>query len=233
VALLVAGVVGLLAAHADAAGGESPIVVQVGQGVGRSDFDFSPRSLPKGGGPAELDLGIEEVPPAGYLPPGIAEATIRLDKTIGLDFHGVPTCLWGVQIDAAGPNECDEAVVGHAEAKVLVDFPETEPLNLHARGTVYKGGASRLLVKLAFEQPVNGDLVFAVPVRTGRSSSELAIRVPRIASGSGYLTSLDLLLEPTFITAECDRGKLSVSEHLVLGDGSEEGVESIRACRGG
>jgi hypothetical protein len=234
VALLVAGVVGLvIAASGVAAGGETPVVVPVGGLVANFNFAVVPKLLPKGGGPAELKVAIEEEEPRTGVPLGIAGATIGLDESIGFDFDGVPRCLYGVQVDAAEPNECDKAVVGKAEAKAFVDFPEGDPINLHSRGTVYKAGATKLVVKLPFEQPVSGELVFPVPIRTGLSGDQLTIKIPQITGGFGSLTSLELDLERTYVTAECRRGKLRASANVVLGDGSEESSEATRACTGG
>ncbi len=232
VALLVVGLIGLAASFAAAAEGEGPVVVRTGEDTISFDFSVSPRSLPKGGGTAELKVAIGEES-LGYSP-GITAATIRLDRSIGFDLDGIPRCLYGVQIDAVGPSECDEAVVGKAEAKVIVQFPEGSiPIKVHSRGTIYKAGGTKLLVKLPFEWPINGELVFPVPIKGGATGDELKIKVPQITDGYGSLTSLGLDLERPYVTAECDRGKLRASADLFIGDGTEESLEATRACASG
>jgi hypothetical protein len=241
VAALAAGVSG----HARAASPE----VKIGEPVARFDFGVSPTALPSGsGGPATLRIGIEEEGSDG-IPPGIATATIGLERSIGLDARGLPICPWGVQIDAAGPDECDRTVVGCAEAVVEVAFPESTPIELHSQGTIFNGGfrhgATYLLVKLPFARPVAGTLDLIVPVRPvqgGRIGSEAAIKIPGIAGGNGHLTSLQLELgrsfvrhgEPTsYVTAECRNGKLVASASIALSGRSEEQSEAIRACTRG
>lgn len=252
---LVVGVVGMVVALVPvagiAAGGEGPIYAGVGEPAAEFDFGLSPKRLPsKETASATLKLKVEEVPPAGTRR-GIASATIGLDRSIHLEPHGLPVCRWpalegGIQIDAAGPDECDRAVVGRAEAKVQFAFPESRPITVPSEGNVYnagtRNGAIDLLFELPFSQPLNGSLRLLVPVRSvrrGRIGSEMTIKVPTITSGYGMLFELQFELGRTFVRhreraayveAKCRGGKLAASMRAVLRDGTAGQEEFVRAC---
>jgi len=251
-ALLVAGVIGLVVALAPAAGlaagGEAPVTVTVGMEPPVSlQFGISPKRLPSPiRGTTKLAFAIEEEPGTGVRP-GITSATIGLDKSIELDPRGLPICpYFVVQIESAGPGGCPGSSLGHAEATAEIDLPEQPPVEIHAHGGIYNvsvgDGAPRLGIELILGAPVSGALRILVPVRPvdeGRIGSEATIKIPEITGGSGHLLDLHLELGRSFmrhgervgfVTAECDKGRLVSTLSATLDDGAEAREESIRAC---
>jgi hypothetical protein len=241
-----------------AAGGEAPVTVVTGfEGPAWFNFGISPKLLPAGDpGATELKLELEESPPIGSgdgIPPGIAEATFGLDRSIRLDRGDLPVCrmpgLNFPQIDASGAELCPRAaVVGHAEAVIEIAFPERESLILSTEGNVYNGGAVRgvpiLLVALPTENPVGGRVAFVVqvrPIRSGRIGSELTFKIPTLFGGQGLFRSFKLDLERGFtdhgertgyVTAECRDGKVKATLAAVFTDGTQYSQEAVRACSG-
>jgi hypothetical protein len=260
VATLGVGMIGLTAALApavgDAAGGEAPVTVKVGDET-PADFDvgISPTLLPPNEPAAtEFRLSVEEHPRffGDGVPPGITEARFGFDRSIDLEPHGPPVCRWptvesGIQIDAAGNSDCPSAVVGRAEATIEFAFAETMPINVMSRGKVYNGGTRRGATDLLVELPVTAPLDSTVrlivpvrPVRRGRIGSEAAFTAPILAGGSGFFLSLKLDLKRGFrdqdgerggyVNAECRDGKLAATFAAAFNDGTQYAQESVRAC---
>jgi hypothetical protein len=156
-----------------------------------------------------------------------------------------------VQVDSAGAAEtdCRRSIVGRAEAKIMLAYPENKPITVPGRGIVYfagdRPGGSELLVAIPFGMPMSANLDLIVPIRSvseGRIGSEATVNVPEIASGYGLLRSLRLELgrvysrdgeRVDYVDAECRRGKLRAALSVELGDGTEARGESIRACTDG
>ncbi len=103
-------------------------------------------------------------------------------------------------MDSAGPREmdCRRSIVGRAEAKIMLAFPENDPITITGRGNVYfagdRPGGSDLFIQLPFGVPLSANLDLIVPIRSvseGRIGTDLTVKVPEIASGYGLLRSLD------------------------------------------
>lgn len=251
VALLVAGTIGLVAALAPtaglAAGGGAPVTVPIVESPAWFDFGFSPKRLPRSEpGAAKLRFAFELAGSTLAVRPGISSATIGLDKSIILDPRGLPTCPYGIQIDAAGPIDCSPARVGRSEATLEIALPEQPPVEIHAVGGVYKigghRGLGRLVAKLPFGPPLSSELGLILQlsrVREGRIGTEATIKIPELIGGNGQLVDLNLELSRTFkrngepvsfVTAECRDGKLTATMSAVLSDGTKASEESTRAC---
>jgi hypothetical protein len=244
----------LAPAVVNAAGGETPVTVTVGdESPAIFSFGISPELLPASDpGATKLRIHLEE---SGFFgpgtPPGIEEARIGLDRSIRFEPGTLPVCRWpavesGVQIQAAGPEECSGAVVGRAEATVVFAYPESPPIRIPIKGKIYSGGVRHGTTYLMVELPVgpilNGTVRLIVPVRpvgVGRIGSEATIRMPNLGEGAGRLLKLDLELKrgfdqngerSGFVTAECRDGKLAATLATVFTDGTQFAQESVRAC---
>jgi hypothetical protein len=260
VAALGVGMIGLTAALApavgDAAGGEAPVTVKVGDET-PADFDvgISPTLLPPNEPAAtEFRLSVEEHPRffGDGVPPGITEARFGFDRSIDLEPHGPPVCRWpavesGIQIDAAGNTDCARALVGRAEATLEFAFDETTPFKVPSTGKVYnggtRGGATDLLVELLVPAPFESIIRMIVPVRSvprGRIGSEATLTAPTLAGGAGFFLSFRLDLKRAFgrgggerggyVNAECRDGKLAATFAAAFTDGTQYAQESVRAC---
>jgi hypothetical protein len=245
---LAVGMVGMTAALVPAigaaAGGEAPLTVLMPVEVPANlEFQVSPKRLPPDEpGPTRLTIGVEVNPTqTGEAPPGISEARIGLDRSVGFEPRGLPACRWpgvegGIQIDSVG-DECARAVIGRAEGSILFTFPDNAPITVPGKGTVYSGGVRRggtaLLVAIPFSNPLSGILRLVIPVRPvrdGQIGSVATIRVPKLGGGYGMLLDLHLELERRFVSARCRDGKLLATLGTVFTDGTEGSAESTRAC---
>jgi hypothetical protein len=235
-----------------ASAGEVPVTVGVEAEPSASlEFDLAPKRLPpRGRQVAKLTIGVDAPQWDGGQPLGVTSATIGIDKAVELDPIGLPVCRWpaseGIQVDASVAEEksCRRAVVGSAEATFVFAYPENTPISVRVRGTVFNGGARAtvLQVELPVGPVLNAKVDLSVPVRPvseGRIGSQAMIKVPGIAGGNGFLTSLRFELGRAFvrdgervdyIDAECPNGKLVASLAAVLGDGTDAREESTRAC---
>lgn len=199
---------GILAALAVA----RPIYVQTGEFEISFDATIKPKTLPRSRqAPIAPHLtSILKSRGSARIPP-ITRATILIDKAVGIDSRGVPTCTAGQlesQTTAGAAATCPGAIVGNGTATVQLNYPEAAPATLRSKLLAFNGGlagnATTILVHAYLEAPVAESIVVPVALtrhNRGPYGVQAQINFPRIASGAGSLASIDLTFKRQVRTA--------------------------------
>jgi hypothetical protein len=191
-------------------------------------ISFRPTKLPKRK-PAPVHLGIDMTIGVsdGSNPPPLRELVLEIDKNAALDVQGLPTC--GLKkIKTATTSQalkaCRPALVGEGKTNVEVAYPEQSPLlpwsKLLAFDGGVRGGKETIYIHSYLVAPVSAPVVMTARVSKipkGRFRTKLAISVPPIAKGSGFVRKFQLDLfrlfahkgrKRSFLKARCFDGKL-------------------------
>ncbi len=130
---------------------------------------------------------------------------------------------------------------------IEIAFPEQEPIvtssKLVLRNGGTKNGMTRLYAKAYLTVPTPAALVSTIDIRKiskGRFGTEMTISIPKIAGGSGSVTSFEARIDRHFshrgrpasvATLNCppDR-KVQTNARAEFADGTHLGVEMVRPC---
>ncbi len=209
-----------------------------------------PAKLPKRGrAPVTAHIFGEIRTRDGAHPPALQTLELDVDKTIGIDAVGLPTCKKG-QIDVRSSAEakrvCRSAIVGSGSAEVEVAFPEqppfrsTGPLILFNAGV--HGGTTSVLLHAYVDVPAPTAIVVPATVtriHRGRFGLHIAAKVPRIAGGAGSPTKFELKIgrrftyqgrRKSFLTASCPSGHWVTEGHVQFSDGTQTGLTHVFPC---
>jgi hypothetical protein len=195
---------------------------------------ISPKALPKKGPGAPLTLKLE----------GAMKTTdgthIAAVDTISLDFDkagkiyakGLPTCTVGKlesTITSQAKGSCGKALVGTGKVAADIALPEQKPFGASGPLLIFngppKGGQPSLILHVYAHVPA--PTTFVVPVKIskarGKYGTNAFIKVPKIVSGDGSVTSFKAKIKKKFsvkgkkynlLTANCKTGALSVNGDL-------------------
>ena len=248
VIVLIAGLALALAATALA----DRVVVRTGNLYLVGDGGISPSKLPRhGDAPITARLIGEVGTVDGSHPPALRSIDFKVDRTIGLDAVGLPTCR-ATQIEATGTaaakRACGPAIVGSGKAEVEVAFPEQAPFS--AAGPVIlfnggvRGGTTLFLLHAYVDVPAPTAIVTRATVtriRSGQFGLRIAATIPKIAGGAGSVTKFDLKVGRRFthggerkslLVASCPTGRWTTKGHVQFDDGTELGVNHVFPCTG-
>ena len=202
------------------------------------DGGISPTKLPRHAkAPISAVLNGEVTTKDGTHPPALQSLDLEIDKTIGVDALGLPSCRIGQlqsRDTAAAKRACGDAIVGSGHAEVEVAFPEqapfrsTGPLVLFNAGT--KGKTTTVLLHAYVNVPAPTAIVVKATitrVHHGRFGLEIKADIPRIAGGSGSVTEFELKVgrkytykgrKKSFLTASCPTGTWLTRGHARFSD---------------
>jgi hypothetical protein len=243
--------VALTAVGFASAAGEGPVTVQVGNLKVTADGGFSPKALSKKT-PEPISLQIEGkiATTDGTHPPALKEVIIEGDKNAVVNSKGIPTCSSG-QLQSrdtkAAEAACGKAILGTGTTTVEVAFPEQKPIPVTSKLLLINGGSSggttTWYVHAYFNAPITGAIVTTVKIKKhahGRYGTLSVASIPKIAGGSGSVTSFQLTINRNVkgtggktyhpIMAKCTDGKLQVHGEAVFADGTKAATEVIRGC---
>src|ERR1700709_2665650 len=118
---------------ATAAGGETPVTVNVGNLELTANGGFAPTALSKTKQtPISLKASGEIKEADGSHPPAIREVVLEADKAGQVHLKGIPTCKSG-QLQATDTTSamkaCKSALIGEGHATAQVAFAEQNPIN--------------------------------------------------------------------------------------------------------
>ncbi len=202
------------------------------------DGGISPTKLPRHAkAPISAVLNGEVTTKDGTHPPALQSLDLEIDKTIGVDALGLPSCRIG-QLQSrdtmTAKRACGDAIVGSGHAEVEVAFPEqapfrsTGPLVLFNAGT--KGKTTAVLLHAYVNVPAPTAIVVKATiarVHHGRFGLEIKADIPRIAGGSGSVTEFELKVgrkysyrgrQKSFLTASCPTGTWLTRGHARFDD---------------
>lgn len=245
---LTAGLVLILAVVAF--GSENRKLWCVGNICVADDGGIFPSKLPRHGkAPIAARLNGEIDTRDGTHPPALQTLDLEVDKTIGIDAVGLPTCK-ARQIEsrnsADAKNACAGAIVGSGAAEVEVAFPEQTPFS--SRGSIVlfnagvRGPTTSLLLHAYVNVPAPTAIVTKVTVtriHRGRFGLHIAARIPKIAAGSGSVTMFDLRVgrkftyrgkTRSFLVAGCPTGRWVTTGNALFDDGTRLSINHPFSC---
>ena len=239
-----------------AAGQASAITVLAGNLVIKINGHTSPRSLPKHRmAPIGFHGAASIATRDGSHIPAALGTQLLIDKHIGLDTIGLPTCSLG-QIQARTPAEamqaCGDALIGRGTSSAQVQFPESSafeakgPLlafNGPAGGGPYAGsGYNEQLYYVYADVPVPTALIAVGTVSraSGRYGYKISISIPTIAGGAGSFNSAEFTIDRrwtyqgkkhSILNAECANGHFDAQVEIAFDGGSNLKGNVVNACR--
>lgn len=209
-----------------------------------------PAKLPKHGkAPVTARIEGEISTRDGGHPPAIQTLDLDVDRTIGVDAVGLPTCRAGQitsRSSAGARRACSDAIVGSGTAEVEVAFPEqapfssTGPLLLFNAGV--QGRTTTVLLHAYVDVPAPTAIVMKATVtriHRGRFGLHLATRIPKIAGGAGSATGFQLRIgrrytykgqKKSFLVAGCPTGSWVTKGHVSFDDRTELGLTHVFSC---
>lgn len=243
IALTVAGI---------ASAGNKPITVRSGNLEFTFNGGFSPSALPKKTlAPIALTAEGKVKTVDGTHPPALTEALIETDKNGAVSVKGFPTCTSGkLQSQDTKHAEaiCKSAIVGSGTTNVEIAFPESKPIPVSSKLIVFnggeKGGVVTLYIHAYITVPTPAAIVTTVKIKKihhGRYGLESIATIPKIAGGSGSVTSFSLKIDKKYtykgkkvsvLSAKCPDGKLQAHATVKFSDGTSASAEILRTCTG-
>lgn len=249
-AVSVAAVVMVLAAAAAGSASAGREVVQLGNLFLADNGGIFPSKLPRhGSAPITARLEAEIGTTDGTHPPALSHVDLDVDRTIGLDAQGLPTCRIA-QIKATSSTTarraCGDAIIGSGSATVEVAFPEQEPFSSTGPILLFNGGVrgktTRVLLHAYVDVPAPTAIVVpaeVVSIDKGQFGLEILATIPRIAGGAGSVTSFRIEVGRRFtragkkaslLTASCPTGHYRTEGEAEFADGTELSVDHVFPC---
>lgn len=242
------GTVLALTFTAGAAG--KPKVWCVGNICVTDDGGISPSKLPKRGtAPVTARLSGKIETRDDSHPPALQSIEMDIDKTIGVDAVGLPTCRTGKiqsRTSAAARNACGSAIVGSGRAEVEVAFPEQKPFRSTGPIVLFNGGVkgrtTTLLLHAYVDVPAPTAIITKATVTRidrGRFGLRVAAQIPKIAGGAGSVTMFDLEVgrrytykgrKKSFLAAGCPTGTWWTQGEARFEDGTKLGINHPFSC---
>jgi hypothetical protein len=194
----------------------------------RLNFDgqITPNKLPRSGSaPVKVDVSVKIAPvSASKPPPQLTSLNIQINRYGVLDGTGLPIC----EVDDIQPSTtekgleaCRQSLVGQGSfsAKVLASDEAPFPSNgkVYAFYGTYKGKPA-ILAHVYGTEPVPTSFILPFTISRGKGTygTTLSAPVPRVGTGSAYVTGISLTLfrrysyhgeQRSFASASCPAPK--------------------------
>lgn len=231
---------------------ERPVKTQVGNLIFEANGGFAPKALPKKKfAPIALTAEGKIRTTDGSHPPALKEVLLETDKNGAVNVRGYPTCKSGKLQSTdtrAAERACKNAIIGKGKTNVSIQFPESRSVPVSSDLLVFnggfRGGTTTLFIHAYITVPVPAAIVTTVKIKKikkGRYGLLSVASIPRIAGGSGSVTSFNLKVDKKFrfkgkrvsvLTAKCPDGKLQAKATAIFADRTKASAEFVRTCRG-
>jgi hypothetical protein len=245
-ALIAVSVAGLASA------GNKPVTVKAGNLEFTFNGGFSPSKLPKNKlAPIALSASGKIATLNGEHPPALKEVLVETDKNGAVTTTGFPKCTSGkLQSQDTKHAEaiCKTAIIGKGTTNVEIKFPEQNPIPVSSKLIVFNGGTAggvtTFFIHAYITVPTPAAIVTTVKIKKihkGRYGLESIASIPKIAGGSGSVTSFSLTINKKYtykgkkmsvLTAKCPDGKLQAHATSVFADGTKAAATITRTCTG-
>jgi hypothetical protein len=237
-ALIAVSVAGLASA------GNKPVTVEAGNLVVTVNGGFTPTKLPKNKlAPITFSASGSLKTKDGTHPPALKEVLLETDKNAAINVKGLAACTSGKlqsQDTAHAEKICKSAIIGKGTTGVEIAFPEQKPIDVSSKLLVFnggfKGGVTTLFIHAYITVPTPAAIVTTVKIKKihkGRYGLYSVASIPKIAGGSGSVTSFSLKINKKgVLSAKCPDGKLQAHATSVFSDGTKAAATIIRTCTG-
>lgn len=235
-----------------ASAGNKPEKVVAGNLEFTFNGGFSPTKLPKKKlAPIALSASGKIRTLNGEHPPALKEVIVETDKNGAVTTTGFPTCTSGkLQSQDTKHAEaiCKSAIIGKGTTNVEVKFPEQNPIPVSSKLIVFnggtKGGVTTFFIHAYITVPTPAAIVTTVKIKKihkGRYGLLSVASIPKIAGGSGSVTSFSLTINKKYtykgkkmsvLSAKCPDGKLQAHATSVFADGTKAAATIVRTCTG-
>ncbi|HEY0317019.1 MAG TPA: hypothetical protein VGC49_01860 [Solirubrobacterales bacterium] len=235
-----------------ATAGNKPVTVQAGNLKLTFNGGFTPTTLPKKAlAPISLSASGKIATLDGTHPPALKEFLLETDKNGSVQTVGFPKCTSGkLQSQDTKHAEaiCRNAIIGSGTTNVEIAFPEQKPIPVSSKLLVFNGGTAggvtTFYIHAYITVPTPAAIVTTVKIKKihkGRFGTESIASIPKIAGGSGSVTSFSLVVNKKYtykgkkmsvLSAKCADGKLQAHGTAVFSDGTRASAEIIRTCTG-
>jgi hypothetical protein len=248
---LAAAVLATSLVAAGAANSAKPTVVRAGNLVLKINGDVTPKALPKKKmAPIGLRISGDMSTADGSHPPAARTVIADFDKHGTINARGLATCRSG-QLQSrnteAAKAACRKAIVGGGKTKVRVQFPEQRPFYASGPLVLFNGGVKGKVTTMYIHAYVNVPAPTAIvtpvkikPIKKGRYGTRAVARIPKIAGGSGSVTSFSMKIKRTFkfkgkqrsyLAARCADGRFFASGDVAFTGGPRVKGAVVRTCR--
>jgi len=234
------------------AGSGKPTKVIVGNLEVIANGGFTPTTLSKTKPtPIELNASGEIKTLDGTHPPAVKEVLVETDKNGAINTKGYPTCKASqlqAQDTAHAEQICGSALIGTGKTGIEILFEESKPVPVHSKLLVFNGGTSggvtTLLIHAYITFPVPAAVVTTVKIKkvhNGPYGMLSTATIPKIAGGSGSVTSFSLKIKKTLkskgktfhiLTLKCPTGKVPIHITAVFADKTRASANLVRTCTG-
>ena len=211
---------------------------------------ISPSKLPRHGKAPITARIIGEISTRdGSHPPALQTVSAEIDKTIGIDAVGLPTCAIGQlksRGTAAAKHACGDAIVGSGTAEVEVAFPEQKPFSSTGPLVLFNGGTRGRTTFVLLHAYVDVPAPTAVIVKAkvtrihhGRYGLQLEAEVPKIAGGAASATKFDIEIgrkftykgrKKSFLVAGCPTGSWATRGQVRFADATRLNFTHVFSC---
>jgi hypothetical protein len=252
--LLTMALAGLIAVSVAgiASAGNKPVTVKAGNIEFTFNGGFTPTKLPKKTlAPIALSASGKIATLNGEHPPALKEVLVETDKNGAVTTVGYPKCTSGkLQSQDTKHAEaiCKSAIIGKGTTNVEIKFPEQPPIPVSSKLIVFNGGTAggttTFFIHAYITVPTPAAIVTTVKIKkthNGRYGLKSVASIPKIAGGSGSVTSFSLTINKKYtykgkkmsvLTAKCPDGKLQAHATSVFTDGTKASATIIRTCTG-
>jgi hypothetical protein len=173
---------------------------------------FAPRSLPrKGSAPISVSIGGRISTTDGKPPPQLQRIELAINRRGQLRTTGMPACrLAQIQpsTNRGALEACRRSLVGEGTFTANVELPQQAPFPSQGKVLAFvgrEGGRPVLLAHVYGTDPVPTS--YTLPFRIGSSrgtfGTVLTASLPQVTSDWGFVTGIELKLNPSFVSAGC------------------------------
>jgi hypothetical protein len=223
---------------------EKPVKVRAGNLELTFNGGFTPKVLSKTKPtPITLNVSGEIKTVDGTHPPALKEFVLETDKNGAVNVKGLPACK-ASQLQSQDTKHaeaiCKSAIIGSGTTNIQIEFPEQAPIPVHSKLLVFnggfKGGVTTLFIHAYITVPTPAAVVTTVKIskiHNGRYGTKSVASIPKIAGGSGSVTSFNLKINKKgVLTLKCPDGKIYAHGNAVFSDNTRAQAEVIRTCTG-
>jgi hypothetical protein len=239
---------GITIGLAGVAGAEKPTTVYSGDLALSVNGGFVPRAVSRTRAtPITFSVSANVSSLDGRQPPALDEFVLETDRSGTFNAAGHAACNPGIQHQRTYAEElCKDAIVGRGIANFEIVFGGSQPTQVAGRLVIFNGGSrdgvTTLRAYTYVAVPTQGAIVSTVKVRRmsqGRYGTRAVISVPKIAGGSGSVTSFNATIKGvsryrgksvSLVNLKCTDGHVLARSEAVFSDGTRAKAKVRRAC---